>query len=208
MQTLGRSEWVAEECRRLEELRYVPPGPVEDSFPSIKGSSALDGAGLAVLRELVLFREKVALRRGRPPFRVLSNAALLAIATDPTVELSRVPGITDNILQRLGGKLRSAIRRGMKAPPIVRPSRSGPFQPRPTPAQVRLAAGLRSWRTEQGERISLDAALVWPAASLDRLARAPDTLNREFESTEVRRWQVREFGHSLQTYLSTAPSTS
>ena len=203
LRTLGRSEWVAEECRRLEELRYIPPGPVEDSFASIKGSSALDGSGLAVLRELVLFREKVALRRGRPPFRVLSNGALLAIAADPSVELSKVPGITDNILQRLGRELRPAIRRGVKAPPIVHKSRRGPFQPRPTPAQVRLAGGLRSWRTEQGKGISLDPALVWPAASLDRLSRAPDTLSQELESHDVRRWQAREFGQSLQTYLST-----
>ncbi len=203
LQELERSEWVAEECRRLEALRYIPPGPVEDSFASIKGSFALDGPGLAILRELVLFREQVALHRGRPPFRVLSNAALLAISADPSVELSKVPGITDNVLQRLGRQLRSAIRRGTKAPPIVHPSRRGPFHPRPTRAQLRLAADLRSWRNEHGERLSLDSALVWPAASLDRLARAPDTLTQEFDSPEVRRWQVREFGHSLRTYLST-----
>ncbi|MEE9249081.1 MAG: HRDC domain-containing protein [Dehalococcoidia bacterium] len=202
IEALGRAEWMAEECQRIEEVRYTPPEQPELSFLSIKGSSALDGRGLALLQELASFREGVALRQGRPPFRVLPNATLLSIAGDPTVDLSRVPGLGDNNLRRFGRGLRSAIRRGLASPPVKRPPFRFSLQPRPSAAQVRLSKGLRSWRAEEGKHLTLDPALIWPAASLDRLARASCTLDQELESPEVRRWQAREFGDSLRAYLS------
>ena len=60
---LGRTEWVKEECQRLEGIRYVAPD-AEWRFLSVKGSRDLDGQGLAVLRSLHAFREKEALRCG------------------------------------------------------------------------------------------------------------------------------------------------
>jgi ribonuclease D len=202
IEALGRAEWVAEEFERIEEVRYIPPEQPEMSFLSIKGSSALDGRGLALLQELASFREGVALRQGRPPFRILPNATLLSIAGDPTVDLSRVPGLGNNNLRRFGAGLKSAIRKGLVSPPVKRPPFRLSHQPRPSVAQVRLAKELRSWRTEEGKRLSLDPALIWPAASLDRLARAPATLDQELESPEVRRWQAREFRGPLRAYLS------
>ncbi|MCH9036412.1 MAG: HRDC domain-containing protein [Chloroflexi bacterium] len=202
IEALGRAEWVAEEFERIEEVRYIPPEQPELSFLSIKGSSALDGRGLALLQELASFREGVALRQGRPPFRILPNTTLLSIAGDPTVDLSRVPGLGNNNLRRFGAGLKSAIRKGLASPPVKRPPFRLSHQPRPSVAQVRLAKELRSWRTEEGKRLSLDPALIWPAASLDRLARASVTLDQELESPEVRRWQAREFRGSLRAYLS------
>ena len=77
---LGRTEWVKEECQRLEGIRYVAPD-AEWRFLSVKGSRDLDGQGLAVLRSLHAFREKEAVRCNRPPFRIFSDAAMVALAT-------------------------------------------------------------------------------------------------------------------------------
>ena len=90
---LGRSGWVEEECRRFEDIRYSPPDPPEKSFISIKGNATLDGRGLAILRELAIFRESAALKIGRPTFRVMPDRSLVAIAQDPSVDLKSVPGI-------------------------------------------------------------------------------------------------------------------
>ena len=77
---LGRTEWAAEEFRRLEDVRYRPPDPPEVAFLSTKGSRDLTPQALAVLREIYIFRHNEGLRRGVPPFRVLSDAALTEIA--------------------------------------------------------------------------------------------------------------------------------
>jgi len=60
---------------------------------------------------------------------------------------------------------------------------------------------LKVWRAEQAERLKLDGALLWPAASLERLSRRPDGLEEELESDEVRLWQRGELGESLREFL-------
>ena len=89
---LGRTGWVEEETERLAAVRHSPQDP-EWGFLSMKGSRDLDGRGLAVLRSLHGFREKEARRRDRPPFKVLSDAVLVALASEPHSDLARVKGI-------------------------------------------------------------------------------------------------------------------
>ncbi|MCH8974046.1 MAG: ribonuclease D, partial [Chloroflexi bacterium] len=62
-------------------------------------------------------------------------------------------------------------------------------------------ARLKAWRQAHGKRLALDPALLWPARSLERLARAPDTLGAEQRSSDVRRWQAAELGASLRELL-------
>ena len=64
---------------------------------------------------------------------------------------------------------------------------------------------LKAWRTEQGKALELDPALLWPAASLERLSRDNGDLDEEFASPEVRRWQAREFGEPLRKFLADIP---
>ena len=73
--------------------------------------------------------------------------------------------------------------------------------PRPTSAESKRLARLKAWRQAHGKRLALDPALLWPARSLDRLARAPGTIEAELRSREVRRWQAAEFGASLRELL-------
>ena len=61
---------------------------------------------------------------------------------------------------------------------------------------------LKQWRKSLGEELGLDPSLLWPTASLTRLARDPGNLGEELDSEEVREWQGREFGASLRSLLS------
>ena len=90
LRTLGREVWVAEECARIEEVRYTAP-KLETAYLSIKGVKDLDERGLAILKSLFLFREEEARRQHRPPFFVLPDATLIFLATSPEVALSEVP---------------------------------------------------------------------------------------------------------------------
>ena len=195
---LGRSHWVDEECRRIEDVRYSPPDPPEKSFISIKGNSTLDGRGLAILRELAVFRESAALKIGRPTFRVMPDQALVAIAQDPTIDLKSVPGIGAYGIRRYGKVIAKAVARGMASKPVGRRDFRKPSPPRPSHEQMTNMKQLKAWRSAHGKRLSLDQSLIWPADSLDRLARAPSTLDQELISPDVRRWQASQFGESLR----------
>ena len=171
----------------------------------MKGSRALDGRGLAILRSVFQFREQEASRLDRPPFKVMPESALLQLASDPRADLTKVKGLGRYGRRPANRKLRAAIDEGLRSPRVTRPKRPrtgdalSPSERKRADARLKV---LKSWRKEQGEKLHLDPGLLWPAVSLERLARRPDSLRAEFESPEVRRWQEREFGASLRGVLA------
>ncbi len=201
LQALGRTAWVAEECRRLEEVRYNPPD-LESAYLSVKGAKDLDGRGLAVLKSLFLFREKEARRWRRPPFFVIPDTALFYLAASPTATLSEAPGLGQIGIQRFGRGLQQALHDGQAAPPVHRPPLTGE---RVSQEQIQRLSRLKAWRASQGAALSLDPSLLWPTSSLERLARAPDTIGVELTSADIRRWQRARFASSLRAYLESLP---
>ena len=198
LRTLGRAAWVAEECARIEEVRYTTPN-LETAYLSVKGAKDLDGHGLAVLQSLFLFREEEAQRQHRPPFFVLPDDSLIFLATSPGAVFSEVPGLGQTGLKRFGHGLRQALRDGLAAPPI-----RSPF---PMPAervsheQTQRLSRLKAWRASLSATLSLEPFFLWPTASLERLAKAPDTPGVELASANIRRWQRDHFASSLHAYL-------
>jgi len=202
LQTLGRTTWVAEECARLEEVRYSSPNP-DTAYLSIKGTHKLDGYSLAILRSLYLFREKEARRWRRPPTLLIPDVVLSSLANNPTMSLAEVPSLGQIGLKRFGRGLRKALHNGFIAPPINRPPVIS--TDRLNNKQIKRLGLLKIWRTSQGETLSLDPSLLWPKASLERLARAPDTLEIELKSKDIRHWQREQFTSSLQDFLKSLP---
>ena len=199
LRTLGRETWVDEECTRIEEVRYTAPN-LETAYLYVKGSKDLDGRELAVLQSLVLFREEEARRQHRPPFFVLPDATLIFLATNLQADLSEVPGLGQTGLKRFGQSLQQALHNGITAPPIHRPPPTKFV--RASEEEVKRLSHLKEWRTSLGSSLSLDPSLLWPLTSLERLARAPDTLSVELASDNIRHWQRNVVASSLQTCLS------
>lgn len=202
LQTLGRTTWVAEECARLEEVRYSSPNP-DTAYLSIKGTHKLDGFGLAILRSLYLFREKEARRWRRPPTLLIPDIVLSSLANNPTMSLAEVPSLGQIGLKRFGRGLRKALHNGFIALPINRPPVI--TTDRLNNKQIKRLSLLKIWRTSLGETLSLDPSLLWPKASLERLAKAPDTLEIELKSKDIRHWQREQFASSLQDFLKSLP---
>ena len=199
---LDRLGWVREECGRLAGIRYDPPDPELAVF-AVKGSRDLDGRGLAILKSLMEYRERHALRLGRPHFRVIPDAALLTLAAEPKSNLREVRGLGMFARGRLAAGLRDAIKKGRAAEPLQRPRQPrGRRLSRAERAKVgeRLDR-LRAWRTEHAKRLSLAVGLLWPMASLQRIASFPHDLETELEAPEIRRWQREEFEESLRRLI-------
>ncbi len=198
----GRLAWVQEEFARLEATgRAAAEVPAPD-FLRVKGSDRLNPQQLAVLKELFDLREAEAERIDLPPYRVMGNDALLHLAQEPTMRLEEVPGLSPHLVRRLGDRMRARIQQAMRGPGIQRPQR-----PRWTPPGREVQARqqkLKQWRSEKGADLALDPALIWPAASLERLAQDPDSWDSELADTGasgIRAWQRREFAGDLAVVL-------
>ena len=209
LDTLGRTEWVKEECQRLEGIRYVAP-EAEWRFLAVKGSRDLDGRGLAILRSLHAYREKEALRCDRPPFKIFSDAAMVALAVSPYSDLSRFKGLGRYRDGSFSGGVRHAIHEGIRAGTVQRPrkhpaERSG-NRMRRSLLKERLRL-LKDWRGGEANRLKLSPFLVWPTTNLERLSETwTDGFDDRMESEEVRRWQRQEFGEALWTFMHRCPA--
>ncbi len=207
---MGRLDWVREEFSRLEEAGATVPEsphePAEAAFLRIKGSDRLSPRELAVLKELYEFRELEAERLDWPPYRVARNEALLYLAQQPSTPLEEAPDLSPQLVRRAGNRLREAVKRGQHGPEVNRPSRPPRthFLGRDVQGRRQL---LKQWRNDQGAVLGLDPALLWPATSLERLARQPGTWRSELAeagAAEIRAWQRKEFSQELAEVLRDA----
>ena len=198
LQALARFPWVSEECARLEEIRFVAPDP-ETAFLSLKGSHRLNGQEKAILKRLFILREAEARRRNRPPYYVLPHETLVDLASNPAADLAQLPSLSRQVDSQFGRLLRESLNMGLADPPISNPIR---YSKQPmTPIEIQRLQILKRWRVNLGRELSIDPALVWPMASLERLAKAPRTLGAEFQSHEVRQWQREQFATLLEATL-------
>lgn len=198
---LGRTTWVAEECRRLEGIRFEPPAPPQEAYRSLPGARNLSGRSLAILRELYVFRDLEARRIGRPPHYVLPNRLLMELSANPNLKAENVKGIARRTLSQAGPRLEAALTRGRRANPVVlhKPSGHNPW----TPATRKRLAALKEWRVREAEQLALDRGLVWPGVHLTHVALNPASDSEALDDGDppwVRQWQWQTLGPELSRF--------
>lgn len=185
-----------------------------NGFWRMSGVRDLDDAGRGVLRELYLFRDQLARSENRPPFRVISNQALLALSErrpQGRQELHRVKGISQRMAGRYGRGLAAAIRKGVDQPlgwdERVRPAAGLHRKPngRPSAAcQARFEA-LRVWRNAAAEERGVEPDIVLTNNTLWAVASRNPTCRAELSGDDLlARWQVNEFGDDILTVIGKA----
>ncbi len=202
----GRNLWVEEECAAVAAMpapeRVIDP----DAYMKLKGAKDLDGRGLAVLRELATMRETLAVKADRPPFMILGNEVLVALAAlkpRDAATILTVKGCTANVVRRAGEAILAAIERGMAVPDEELPVRRPNPRPRISGAVQRRSEALRAWRVEAAKRVELDAGVIFPQRLIDRLAQDPPRDLHALAQVEgVGRWRAELFGTELMGRLA------
>jgi ribonuclease D len=164
----------------------------------MKGARDLNRRELAVLREIVPWRDSVAKELDRATFRVMSNDVLLEVArvTDATREaFAAIKGMPRSLLERRGGELIDAVRRGHAIPDAELPR--FPRAPRfeRDPDFDENVSRLRAARDAAAARLDLDPGVLCSRDRLETIARIqPKSIERLSEIKELRRWQIAELG--------------
>jgi ribonuclease D len=201
---LGRWEWAAEEFARLEGTRWEPED-ADQSFLRVKGARDLNRRELAILRELVRWRDATARAADRATFRVMSNEVLLEIARLRPAEVAGLKGIKGmprGILESRGGEILQCIGRGNAVAEDQLPRfPKAPRWDRDPDFETRVAA-LRAVRDEAAKRLDLDPGVLCSRERLESIARRqPSSLDELAEMSELRRWQVAELGSGVMRAL-------
>jgi ribonuclease D len=198
---IGRLAWVEEECAALAAdpptERVVDP----DAYLGLKGARELPLPSLAILRELFEARDQIARAADRPPFKVLSDATLVALAQTVPGDLealAAVPGCTPRVIGRWGAAILDAVARGRDVPEERFPVLTRTPRP-PVPGAVRRRIEtLRQWRTEAAPRFGLDPGVLLPNRLIRAIAEAgPSDLEAVARVEGLRRWRVDVLGPEI-----------
>jgi ribonuclease D len=170
------------EFRRLAARRGVEKGDDPEAWRRVKGAEALDDLGRAVFRALHAWREGRARERDVPPFRVVGNETLLAMAARPPANRAALresrgwnPAEREraaDVLLRAIDDAVEATRRGA-APPRSAKRPLLPEERARLAAERRREESLRRWRTGEAERRGVVNAVVLPNPALEAIAALP-----------------------------------
>ncbi|HTI65199.1 MAG TPA: ribonuclease D [Gemmatimonadaceae bacterium] len=188
----GRLEWAHEEFALLEGTRWPDEDPA-GSFLRIKGARDLTRRELAVLRELVPWRDAIARTLDRATFRVIGNEQLLEIARrQPKAreELAAIKGVPRGLAESRAGEVLDAIARGLAVPDSDLPRfPKAPRWDRDPDLDTRVSA-LKTVRDATAARLDLDPGVLCARDRLEAVARKNPATREELDTVqELRRWQ-------------------
>jgi len=192
---------------RLEEAREVfdqvaavtaqpPHEPRPDDFWRIKGAGDLTPRSQAILRELYLFREREARRRDWPPFKIMGDKILLALAQAKPHrlhDLDRLKGMTPLQIKRYSEGVIDAVARGLSAP-IPRVPRTSP----PDYGVLSRYEKLRAWRRQIAAERGVEPDVVICNAALMAVAHRQPSAPQDLDGIEgLGPWKLKTYGKQL-----------
>lgn len=160
---------------------------------------------LTVLNELLACREQIASKLDRPPFKVIDDDSLIAIAKakPATLEELTETGLTSKQMQYWGGLLIEAVGRGVDGPLVKRV----PVK-RPNDEYLKRLDKLKNWRKKAAAEMDVESDIVLPRSLVLALAeRGPKDFKAVMECSP---WRLERFGTQIfevlqGTHLITDP---
>jgi len=203
---LGRLGWAEEEFVHLEALRWGGRGDGEEPYLRIKGAKTLDPRARATLAELFRWREELAARENKAPFRIIGNEALFAVARARPAEPSQLAGLKDlpaSLARRHGPALFAAVEKARAIPESQLPKIERVTRPPKDPEVDQRVERLKAARNRVAASVGLDPGVLCGRTTLEAVARARPSNRAGLEQTgELRRWQVDVLGDALLNALA------
>jgi len=198
LEELGRWTWAEEEFRKLERVRHTPVKTDPLAFERIKGARGLRGAARDRLDTLFEWRERKAKSRDVPPFKILGNKPLLAMAENPPSdldELGEVEGVGSRAVRRWGRDLVRRLRKPQRAPERVKPPR--PLTP--SDAERRRLKRLLAARDIKAEALGIQAGLLCSRGAAEAVStrKPPCRTERDLADAGVDGWRLEVLGEDF-----------
>jgi ribonuclease D len=204
----ARLDWVQEECEVLSrDVRARDKGAARTLtgysplFKRFKGAGKMAPRDLAVLENILIFRENLAMQTNRPPFRLFSNRVIQdLIRVKPTrgSDLRKMRHLPADFISRYADGILEAIQKGLELPADGLPSYPKVrHQPQAPDKQARLKR-LKRWRGLKAKELEIQAGLICNNVLLDALAeKNPKGVPGLKAIATMKVWQRRAFGTEI-----------
>lgn len=194
LETKGRWNLAREEFARLA-LGNGNHRPEVPSWQRIGSKHKLTDQQLTILKELCLWRDKLASRMDRPTFKVIDDRRLAEIAASVPQSMGDLaPHLTENQRHRFGPEILRAVSRGLKAPSVTRPDRAA----RPNQAFLTRLDKLSEWRKKTAAKLGIESDLVLPKNWMHAIAEKPPKDLQELCALMTDSpWRIEQFGEEI-----------
>jgi ribonuclease D len=200
---LGRWEWALEEFARLETVRYRENDDEAEAWRKMKNIGGLDRRSLAVVRELYEWRDQLARKADRPPFKILGNDTIVELAKVKPAsprELQGVKPLSRYHAERYGRDLVQMVRRVLDLAESELPEKSAP-KPwiRDKTIEARIDR-LKNIRDRVAKELKIDPSLLAPRHILSAVA-----TSGTLDVPAMREWQKNLIGDAMLAALQPDP---
>ena len=193
----GRAAWAEEEFGLLEGTRWAPED-AGNGFLRVRGARDLTRRELAVLRELVRWRDDTARAADRATFRIIGNEVLLEIARlapATRTDLAAIKGVPRGMVEHRADEMLDAIRTGTAVPEADLPRfPRGTRWDKDPDFDARVVA-LKTVRDAAAHRLDIEPGVLCSRDRMEAVARRNPTAIEQLAEVEgLRRWQAGELG--------------
>ena len=205
LQAAGRWEEAQEVFGQLRSIRWQEKAPA--TFWRLNGARDLEPRQRAVLKALFEWREQRASQRDMPPYRIMNNETLIALAQKQPAsveQLMRISGVPHRLPPHLARKLVTIIRRAQKHDAPAPPARNH-TGPRPDGEALARYEALRRWRLHKANERGVEADVVLTNKVLMTIARANPASMEALEALDVMgKWRLSAYGAEILNVIRRA----
>lgn len=204
LEVLGRWEWALEEFARLENVRHkekeTEDEPAPEPWRKMKNIGGLDRRSLAIIRDLHAWRDALARKADRPPFKIIGNDSLVEIAKSKPQshrELSALKAVPRYHADRYGRDLVGIVRTVMELAEDQLPERA---EPKPWIRDKALEARierLKKVRDRFATELKIDPSVLGARHILAAVA-----TSGTLDVPNMREWQKALIGEALLAALA------
>lgn len=174
--------------------------PVPQTCWKVAGSTAIDGQEAAILQLLCDFRENLASRQNVPPFKIITNEALMRLIKEiPSTydELKAIRGISPRFIERHANEILDILKQKESLPPLRKERKV-----RPSEAYLNRLESLREWRKLKGKELKVESDVILPRDFVETVAEVNPTTQKELkEILQLIPWRNEHFGKEILAVL-------
>jgi ribonuclease D len=199
LEALGRWEWAVEEFQRMESIRFREADEDAEPWRKLKNIGNLDRRSLAIVRDLHAWRDGLARKADRPPFKIISNEAIVEIAREKAAtreQLGGIKAVARYHLDRYGTQLLAAVRAAMEIPEDALPEKGEPkawLRDKDVESRVNR---MKKIRDKAAAELKIDPAMVAPRHVMTAIA-----TSGTLEVPAMREWQKKIVGEAMLAAL-------
>ncbi|HEX2768437.1 MAG TPA: HRDC domain-containing protein [Geobacteraceae bacterium] len=201
----GRLAWVEEESALLTAVR-AGSRDVGPLFLRFKGAAKMDPRTLAVLEELLRFRDNLARARNLPPFKILGSDTLRQLAEikpHRPGDLEGIAGFTAKLSNRYGREILEATARGLSLPSDQLPSYPHPQRFVKDRLKGERLRRLKLWREAKAKKLGIEAGVLVNNSMLESVvASASHGKEGIVAGPAMKQWQKEAFGEELMKLVN------